>query len=304
MSQLTNDFTWSYSRHQQFQTCLRKYYYTYYGSWGGWDELAPHTARTLYTLKKLSTRFQWAGSHAHRAIELFLNSELPGATDTIIQEELHTMRQEFRLSRTKSYWNDPVHTIGLLEHEYNIPVENEEWKELSDRIGVCLQHFEQSPVWAELKQLPKAAWLGIEKKDSFLLNGLKVFLILDAIIQTPGGIVIYDWKTGTGDMAEYKHQLGVYAVYAKEKWPANSSFTGTLYNPFRQETLTYTFSDTDIEEYKEFILDSAEEMLFPLVDTQRNLAKEDDFDCTDNTEACENCPFLKCCPRWAGMLAK
>ena len=35
---LTNDFSWSKSRHEKFQECLRAYYLHYYGSWGGWEE--------------------------------------------------------------------------------------------------------------------------------------------------------------------------------------------------------------------------------------------------------------------------
>ena len=33
-----NDFSWSFSRDSAFNTCKRKYYYSYYGSWGGWNK--------------------------------------------------------------------------------------------------------------------------------------------------------------------------------------------------------------------------------------------------------------------------
>jgi hypothetical protein len=37
MPELTNDFSWSRSRDNTFQECKRRYYYHYYGSWGGWE---------------------------------------------------------------------------------------------------------------------------------------------------------------------------------------------------------------------------------------------------------------------------
>lgn len=69
MSKLINEFAWSHSRHQTFQTCLKRYFFAYYGAWGGWEESAPAPTRELYILKRLSTRQQWAGHHAHVAIE-------------------------------------------------------------------------------------------------------------------------------------------------------------------------------------------------------------------------------------------
>ena len=47
MSALANEFSWSHSRHETFQTCLKRYYFAYYASWGGWDPAAPARAREL-----------------------------------------------------------------------------------------------------------------------------------------------------------------------------------------------------------------------------------------------------------------
>src|SRR4051794_15631349 len=65
---LTNDFSWSKSRHEKLSECLRAYYLYYYASWGGWDSEAPENARTLYVLKKLHNRYTWAGSIVHDTI--------------------------------------------------------------------------------------------------------------------------------------------------------------------------------------------------------------------------------------------
>jgi hypothetical protein len=72
MADLQNEFSWSKSRHDKFAECRRAYFYAYYGSWGGWEAPGGSEVRELYVLKKLSTRFQWAGSVVHDALKQVL----------------------------------------------------------------------------------------------------------------------------------------------------------------------------------------------------------------------------------------
>ena len=62
---LRNDFSWSRSRDGAFHDCRRKYYYQYYGAWGGWDPAAAPEVRRLYVLKQLQSRQQWVGRAVH-----------------------------------------------------------------------------------------------------------------------------------------------------------------------------------------------------------------------------------------------
>src|SRR4051794_9618888 len=79
MSQkITNDFSWSKSRHEKFSECLRAYYFQYYGSWGGWEQDAPKGVRNLYILKKLNNRYTWAGSVVHDAVKRALDAVRQG----------------------------------------------------------------------------------------------------------------------------------------------------------------------------------------------------------------------------------
>ena len=36
-AELKNEFSWSNSRDATFRECPRRYYFRYYGSWGGWS---------------------------------------------------------------------------------------------------------------------------------------------------------------------------------------------------------------------------------------------------------------------------
>jgi hypothetical protein len=56
MADLANVFSWSRSRAGMFEDCRRRYYYHYYGAWGGWDSNAPPDIRRLYVLKQLTGR--------------------------------------------------------------------------------------------------------------------------------------------------------------------------------------------------------------------------------------------------------
>ena len=69
MAELVNDFSWSRTRDNVFQECRRRYYYQYYGAWGGWDADADPLIRRLYILKQLATRQMWAGRLVHEAVE-------------------------------------------------------------------------------------------------------------------------------------------------------------------------------------------------------------------------------------------
>ena len=126
MSALANEFSWSHARHESFQTCLKRYYFAYYAAWGGWEETAPARARELYRLKRLATRQQWAGHHAHQAIEFLLKNarrdpsgEIAAAAEP---RQIEQMRREFRDSRAGAYRADPVRVPGLFEHEYRLEV--------------------------------------------------------------------------------------------------------------------------------------------------------------------------------------
>ena len=64
-----NDFSWSFSRDNVFNTCKRKYYYSYYGSWGGWNKDADELSKKLYMLNKMTSLPMLAGSIVHDEVE-------------------------------------------------------------------------------------------------------------------------------------------------------------------------------------------------------------------------------------------
>ena len=304
MSALANEFSWSHARHESFQTCLKRYYFAYYAAWGGWEETAPARARELYRLKRLATRQQWAGHHAHQAIEFLLKNarrdpsgEIAAAAEP---RQIEQMRREFRDSRAGAYRADPVRVPGLFEHEYRLEVPAEEWKAIVDRAALAIRRFLASDLWTELRGLPDDAFLAVERRAHFLLDGLKVHAVPDCVVRRAGQVVVYDWKTGATDPAEHRTQLGVYALLALDRWTAAPhEIEAVAYNPVLDRRETFAFSADDLETLREFVRDSADEMLFPLENPEANDAGDGaNFDCTENDAPCKTCPFLRACPRW------
>jgi len=304
MSVLKNELSWSFSRHHSFQTCLKRYYYSYYAAWGGWKANAPTAVRELYMLKRLSTRAQWAGHHAHSALEFLLKSartDPSGATAATAEpRELAQMRQEFADSRAGKYRQDPIHVPGLFEHEYQLQVPAMEWKAMAERVSHAIEHFLASDLWRELQALPAEAFLAVEQRSHFDLDGLKVFAIPDLVVRRDGKVMIYDWKTGMAPLAGHRPQLGIYALLATDHWTTNpAEIEAVAYNPVTDESETFTYSAEELETLRDFIRDSADEMLFPLEDPASNQAGDGEaFECTESDKACKSCSFLRVCPRW------
>ena len=56
MADFKNKFSWSKSRDSIFRDCKRKYFFNYYGSWGGWEISSPERIKKIYYLKKINTK--------------------------------------------------------------------------------------------------------------------------------------------------------------------------------------------------------------------------------------------------------
>lgn len=302
MTALANEFSWSHARHEVFQACLKRYYFAYYAAWGGWEESAPAPAREAYRLKRLATRQQWTGHHAHLAIEFLLknarrDSALAAAAEV---RQLDLMRREFRDSRSGACRADPVRIPGLFEHEYQLEVPAAEWKATVDRVAAAIRNFLASDLWQELRAQPDEAFLAVERRAHFQLDGLKVIAVPDLVVRRNGRIRLYDWKTGATDPAEHRVQLGVYALLARERWTAApEEIEALVFNPVLGRQTTFSFAGDELETVREFIRDSADEMLFPLAHPETNDPGDGgEFACTPHEEPCKTCPFLRLCPRW------
>src|SRR5262249_57195902 len=120
----------SRSRDGTFQECKRRYYYHYYGAWGGWESTAAPDVRRLYVLKQLASRQQWAGRTVHDAIELALHGLRDGRSvpvEPFVADVIERMRGEWRSSRDGRYRDHPE-TAALFQHEDHVDLKPQAWQ--------------------------------------------------------------------------------------------------------------------------------------------------------------------------------
>jgi hypothetical protein len=305
MAELTNDFTWSKSRHEKFRECLRAYYYQYYGSWGGWEAPAGSPVRELYVLKKLSSRWQWAGSVVHTALKRMLErarhtGRFQGL-DELLARTRERARRDWSVSREKSYWREPSQIAGLIEHEYAEPVPNQEWKRIWDEvIEGSLRAFFTSEAFERIQRTPREKWLSVDELDSWLFEGTKVWVAVDFAFGDADGVIhILDWKTGKQREVDHT-QVGIYALYAQQKWGAAPQGVrgGLVYLATAAgDCVTVSADPVALEACKDEMRRSIAAMRERLDDAPRNVARLEQFPQLSAPESCRRCPFRRPCGR-------
>jgi hypothetical protein len=299
MADRTNEFSWSRSRDSSFHECRRRYFYQYYGAWGGWEATAPPDVRRLYILKQLATRHMWAGRTVHEAIEMALHVFREGRdipVEPFIADVIERMRGEWRQSKAGQYREVPK-SLGLFEHEYAIDLKAEAWQALSRNVATCLRNFFRLPLLATIRRSEREHWSIEHWSKTFEFEGTPVWMAPDFGFWTEDGrLALVDWKTGASDPDDTAFQLGCYALYANEVLavpPVNVD----LYEANLREPLVtpLAWSHERLEAIKERLRLSVRSMKAYLADAQANLAILGDFERTEQLRICRWCNFRAVC---------
>ncbi|HYB43829.1 MAG TPA: PD-(D/E)XK nuclease family protein [Candidatus Methylomirabilis sp.] len=298
MAELANEFSWSRTRDNAFHECRRRYYYQYYGAWGGWDASADPAARALYVLKQLGTRHMWAGRLVHEAIERSLLALREGhglSESSLIDDTVRQMREEWRGSRDGVYRVSPKRT-GLFEHEYGVPVKDGDWQALRDHVIRCLRNFHRLPLLAEIKRTPTHRWILIEDIGSFPWEGTRIVTAPDFGYWTEADrLVLIDWKTGGGGEGAAL-QLGGYALYALEVLGVDLPRVDLLEVNLREARVTsHPWDGISLDRVREHVRLSVRAMKAYLRDPEANLAEEANFEKSEDLRICRWCNFRAIC---------
>jgi len=302
LAELKNEFAWSKSRDETFRTCPRRYYYQYYGSWGGWEATAPERTRQLYVLKQLKTRQMWAGERVHMCIERSLKNLSRGiavmSPDKIIEVTLSQMRDDYRSSHQGTYWKKPK-SCALFEHEYGVPVPREQWQRTADDVRKCLHTFYTSELFATLRSVPREDWLQIEELDKAALDDIPMWVRIDCAFRDGAAVRIYDWKTGRSLAEENTLQLVCYSLYAQAKWGAAlDNVHPAEFYLLVNRIQDYKVTEADVEDARQYVRASVADMHSLLADVPRNEPLDEAaFEKTSNERACLRCNFIGPCRR-------
>ncbi len=299
MAELANEFSWSRSRDNTFQECRRKYYYHYYGSWGGWSAEADPAVRRLYVLKQLSSRQQWAGRVVHDAIELALHGLREGRSvpvEPFIRDVIEGMRNDWRSSRAGRYRENPK-TVALFEHEYAIDITREAWQAVSHNVAACLRNFFRLPLLASIRRTAPEHWSIEHWSKVFGFEGTQVWIAPDFGFWTDDGrLALVDWKTGGGTPGAASFQLGCYALYAADLLKVPPKQVNLLEVNLREPVVTeITWDDDRLEDVREQLRLSIRAMKAYLADSENNVAVEGNFELTEDLRICRWCNFRAVC---------
>jgi CRISPR/Cas system-associated exonuclease Cas4 (RecB family) len=281
-------FSWSASRHDTFASCRRRYYYSYYAA--AEDE-------EIKRLKRLSALPLWAGSVVHDTIEWFLKKHdslpPPEEQDALIRRVVHTgMASDWRESEMGSL------RFRLFEHEYDVPVEQEDKRIAVNTVMRSLRGFFRSDTLREALAVGRDRWLALEDLVSFHVGDVEVFLRMDlAFRDADGRVVIVDWKTGRREGRFNEIQVAGYALYATEQgWATSPEEIATELNYLAiPRAVRRGVTQKKIEHARNFIRKSAGNMKALLLDPVENLARLEDFPMIDRPRVCRRCNFRKLC---------
>ena len=296
-----NDFSWSFSRHNTFNTCKRKYYYSYYGSWGGWNKDAEELSQKLYMLNKMTSLPMLAGSIVHDEVERTLktlrygrNADQNKSRDNVIKN----FKQSWNQSKNKEWKDSPKWKTNLFEHYYNQKPSDENLLELRDLMLDSIDGFFASDSYRFIRTMSDSQWLAIEDLDSFDMHGAKLWVKLDFAIRHGERVYIYDWKTGRV-VKENEVQLAVYAIYAQQKWDVDLKLI-RLFDVYLNQQLPVKVKPTDrlISSSSDFIKASIDEMKDLLVDKENNQTEIEFFPVVSEDREnypCSYCSFQTVC---------
>jgi hypothetical protein len=296
-----NTFSWSVSRDGVLRECPRKYYFTYYGHWGGWTTDAAERVREIYILKQLKNRATWVGQTVHDCIARTLQNISRGVpvlpVDEILSITRNVMRQDYRNSKSGRYRQNPKTYCGLFEHEYDIEVPDEEWKNTADDVDRCLRTFYESEHFRKLRSTPPADYLEVEQFSSLYLDGIELRIKLDCATREDGHVVVWDWKTGKKEADPgLSIQMGCYALYARNAYRARlEDIVTRRFDLIRGGIHEHTLTQASLDEILAYVRGSIADMVSLLEDPVENTVREERFTKVARQSVCLKCNFFKVC---------
>lgn len=301
--------SWSISRVKTIKSCLREYYYTYYGSHRGWDPEASYEQKYSWRLKKLTNIWLAFGDVIHKAIKNIIDFKKNNidkeidvdALKEFVRTNLNIIVKQSSRKDSILRWNEYPKGNMLLEYYYDGKLEREDILEIKERIEQCVENIFESKTFFDIN---KGEYLDILEVDEgnfdyFFHEGVKVFALIDLLyLDNDRNIVIVDWKTGKQN-EEDREQLLVYLLYVMEKYNVPvEKVKGRVEYLLQGEHVEYNFTNEDVEHIKNRISLEINVINALLVDENNNIPKDKDtFIMCDEDFKCNKCKYRRLCKK-------
>lgn len=300
MATITNKPSWSESRVKTLRQCHRQYWFSYYGSWGGWDRKASLECRQTYILKKMTNVPMWTGSIVHDTIEWIVRElkakgqEQAPSYDQAIEHATQLLRRGWLDSTQKRWESYPSKAINLSEHYHNVGVPDKKIQDIKDKVARCLKNFYGCTVFQAIRKLNPEDILESEEFQSFKLKTEEeVAVKLDLAYRKDGLVYLVDWKTGRAEQSVID-QLVSYAMYAmKMGWASRVEDIRIVpvYLDSKHDIVELTPTMDHVKRQASII-----QREFPLLIAAHNQSGDkSNFSVTDDPRACKWCNFRTIC---------
>jgi hypothetical protein len=217
-------FNWSYSRFEVYESCEKKYYYTYYGSKKTKALNEPLKAE-LILLADLDNRHMVMGDVVHTVIAWALRKLKNNETVEYYQvrnfafskiREAVSYSERYRLTSRVETFPFPVPLIKEIVTGMTpfLEIENE----IEDKVLLNLDNFWNSEIFQTLRNKATCEDSIIEGKSNFQLDRkVNVTGKIDLAFPDGDNYVITDWKTGKTQYEETSLQLLTYGLWSKSQ---------------------------------------------------------------------------------------
>lgn len=276
------DMSWSNSRDETFNYCSRQYYLHYYHSWRGWstdDPAISESQRAAFRLKKLTSLHSVLGDVVHKLCEARIAAIRDGAAwlgvDQVRERIRDTLNEAYRTSRDRAaFFRRPNRPEKMLHcYYYGGRLDPHEVEAVRSKMEACIRHLVTHPIWSELESLPREAFLAIEQRASFPVDGVPVWVKADLIYRVEDEVTVLDWKTRSDDDYPARPVLALYALYARDvlavPW-AEGKWRGRVVNLVTGDSREYPLSQADLVRAESRIRVSVAEMRQVLEDEAAN----------------------------------
>ncbi len=296
MPPLKNEFSWSFSRAMEFETCRRKYYYSRYRSWEGWPRGSGDAlAKELYFLKKLVHKETVIGTLVHEIIKSAILSIKAGKPwDPETAKSIFKSRFLAMVSSSKQ----GISAVRFFEHEYSVPLGEDVIQESILHGLSCIDSFAKSKAFAMINSAASDSFLSIDEDtlDPFMLDSTKIYAKPDLVFKHENKVYIYDWKTTRKVEKDYALQRLCYLIYVVQKW--NVAPESIVLCELRLGAVQETECVCTIEIFqtaKTLLSDNIRLLKSVLVDSFTNAVTEENAPMTAERTTCELCVFKRIC---------
>ena len=284
----TPQLGWSATRSATFGSCLRRYFFQYYGRFD--EELPPER---ILQLRRLSSVPMTVGEAVHEVAAALLRRLLQSS------EPIDRERFERHVIQTISAL---LARSELMEVHYgDRPAPGSD--ELLEPVMACLEQLLASERYRWLVEVLAGDPRYLIEPPGYgeaRLQGMKIYAKVDCLIEAEGEMLILDWKSGRQDPIRHRRQLLAYAAWAEDhlQQPAERIRCLAAYLQPAYEEIETRPTSADLRELASEVAAEIARMESLCREPERNipLAKEA-FPLTDDLATCRHCQFRELCDR-------